>query len=334
MQHQPQPDPRQGLTRPANRCSGGDPRRGGRRAVSPGRLWRSRAPGPRCRVTLAGAHQGPRCAAGVHVIRRDDRPRAGRARPAAAESMPATPDALGLLDELGARPGPAPPTRRHPRPPSRVADLLSYRSPRAPPGRADRRGPRGRRRLRARSAARGAAARASAPRRPRGDPRRDLHVAVVLAARATRRLDDRRARGHRTWSADGRPGSPAARSPGRARDTACLRCVDAHEAEHEPRRPLHRAARRAARPRSTRGWRSRGVGGARRGVVLRRAEASDLVGHRRRSTSTPPEVRDWQRHPHCGCAWDLRALLSRAHQYSRSSLPSIERRCSREQESQ
>ena len=53
-----------------------------------------------------------------------------------------------------------------------------------------------------------------------------------------------------------------------------------------------------------------------------------------------PRRRAWRRHPRCGCGWaDLHGsgagtALQPAHQYSESSLPSIERRCSREQVSQ
>lgn len=97
-------------------------------------------------------------------------------------------------------------------------------------------------------------------------------------------------------------------SPGR---TACLRCVDAHRSEPDPRRPLvvEQASRAvtggAYEPRDPLLW-SLALAWAVRDLV-RFAE-----GDRPSTWSTsyeigpldPPRGVEWTRHPHCGCAWD------------------------------
>ncbi len=100
-------------------------------------------------------------------------------------------------------------------------------------------------------------------------------------------------------------------SPGH---TACLRCVDAHRAEPDPRRHLvveqiaQAVAAGAFEPRDELLW-SLALAWAVRDLV-RFAEGS------RPSTWSasyeigpldPPRSHEWERHPHCGCAWD--ALL-------------------------
>ncbi|WP_137295433.1 hypothetical protein [Nocardioides dongxiaopingii] len=88
--------------------------------------------------------------------------------------------------------------------------------------------------------------------------------------------------------------------------TACLRCVDAHEATHDPRRPLlvEQLAALPAAPVD------------RRVVALATAwaarDAVDFLAGRRPVTwsgtvdldGPSPVVRTWDRHPHCGCGWD------------------------------
>jgi len=97
-------------------------------------------------------------------------------------------------------------------------------------------------------------------------------------------------------------------------ETACLRCVDAHLAEPDPRRPL--VVEQAARA-------ARGTDGAPVDPTLEvlalawavRDLARYAEGDRPATWSATVEVdhtsaavrREWERHPHCGCAWD--ALL-------------------------
>jgi hypothetical protein len=99
-------------------------------------------------------------------------------------------------------------------------------------------------------------------------------------------------------------------SPGR---TACLRCVDAHRAEADPRRHLvveqnaRLVAAGAPEPRDDLLW-SLALAWAVRDL-LRYVE-----GDRPSTWSTsfaigpvdPPHAVEWTRHPHCGCAWDER----------------------------
>lgn len=90
--------------------------------------------------------------------------------------------------------------------------------------------------------------------------------------------------------------------------TACLRCVDAHEAAHDPRRPLllEQLAGLPAPPVDpvTLAWAS---------AWAAREIRTHLAGHASLTWSTTldldgstpaPTPRTWQRHPDCGCAWD------------------------------
>jgi hypothetical protein len=97
-------------------------------------------------------------------------------------------------------------------------------------------------------------------------------------------------------------------SPGR---TACLRCVDAHRAEPDPRRHLvveqlaQAVAEGALEPRDELLW-SLALAWAVRDLVR------FVEGLRPSTWSTsyeigpldPPRGVEWTRHPHCGCAWD------------------------------
>ena len=170
------------------------------------------------------------------------------------------------------------------------------------------------------------------------------------AARAARRLDARRAR--RTWwsARARRPAARAVRRPGRHRLPALRR--------RPPRRarPAAGAGGRAGRHDATAAAAASPTRRCARWPSPGRCATSPpcaegglpghLVGHGRPRAALPPTVTTYRRHLHCGCAWaddlvDLRradcsGLLGRAerHQYSLSSLPSIARRCSREQLSQ
>jgi len=95
--------------------------------------------------------------------------------------------------------------------------------------------------------------------------------------------------------------------PGR---TACLRCVDAHEAEADPRRPflVEQAALASAGDepvdpvldRLALAWAVRDVCRYLEGDEPSTWSATVDLG----PTAAPHLVR-WLRHPHCGCAWDL-----------------------------
>jgi hypothetical protein len=95
--------------------------------------------------------------------------------------------------------------------------------------------------------------------------------------------------------------------PGR---TACLRCVDAHEAEADPRRPflVEQAALASNRDepvdpvldRFALAWAVRDVCRYLEGDEPSTWSATVDLG----PTAAPHLVR-WLRHPHCGCAWDL-----------------------------
>jgi hypothetical protein len=130
--------------------------------------------------------------------------------------------------------------------------------------------------------------------------------------------------------------------PGR---TACVRCLDAHRTDVDPRWPLllaqggggvhgGRAGHAAPPVRDPALWQL-ALGWAARDV-LRHADGeqpSTWSATVRVGPDLEPVRRSWLRHPRCGCGWaDLHG--PGAHQYSESSLPSIERRCSREQVSQ
>ncbi|MEZ0579152.1 hypothetical protein [Nocardioides sp. MH1] len=95
--------------------------------------------------------------------------------------------------------------------------------------------------------------------------------------------------------------------PGR---TACLRCVDAHESEPDPRRSF--LVEQAARTTGTDvpvdpvldqlalAWAVRDVCRYVEGEEPSTWSATVDLG-----PTDAPEVRRWLRHPHCGCAWDL-----------------------------
>jgi hypothetical protein len=95
-------------------------------------------------------------------------------------------------------------------------------------------------------------------------------------------------------------------------ETACLRCVDAHLAESDPRRPLvvEQAARAAlgsdAAPVDPTletlalVWAVRDLARYAEGDRPATWSATVDVDH-----AGPAVRREWERHPHCGCAWDV-----------------------------
>ena len=93
--------------------------------------------------------------------------------------------------------------------------------------------------------------------------------------------------------------------PGR---TTCLRCVDAHLGERDPRRAtvLHQLERLPARPESwDNGLAQLACAWAARDVVRRLDGAAPALRAATVTVTDDLEVtRDvWLRHPHCGCAW-------------------------------
>ncbi|WP_141014009.1 hypothetical protein [Nocardioides sambongensis] len=101
--------------------------------------------------------------------------------------------------------------------------------------------------------------------------------------------------------------------PGR---TACLRCVDAHEAAGDPRRPLlieqaARAARLRPEPSDpvtdavALSWAVRDLA-----CFVRGGEPATWSATLDLEPLAPgPGLRRWLRHPYCGCAWDQMMLL-------------------------
>lgn len=117
-----------------------------------------------------------------------------------------------------------------------------------------------------------------------------------------------------TGSAAGRRLGPFV-EPGR---TACLRCVDAHEAELDPRRPflVEQAARAAEAAAAAGADPTHPVDPLLDRLALTwavRDLCRYLEGDEPSTWSTTvdlgpteaPRVVRWLRHPHCGCAWDL-----------------------------
>ena len=122
--------------------------------------------------------------------------------------------------------------------------------------------------------------------------------------------------------------------PGR---TACVRCLDAHRTDGDPRWPLVLAQQTGLDAPAVRDpalWQLALAWAAR--DVLRRFDGeqpSTWSATVRIGPDLRPRRQEWRRHPRCGCGWaDLHG--DPAHQNSESSLPSIDRRCSREQVSQ
>ncbi len=128
-------------------------------------------------------------------------------------------------------------------------------------------------------------------------------------------------------------------APGR---TACLRCLDAHATDLDPRWPLlvEQLTRDAGpSPCDPTLWQV-ALGWAAHDVV-RWSEGRQPSTWSTTVTLGPgvvPQTQLHRRHPRCGCGWgELGGEEPRrpsAHQKSESSLPSIERRFSREQVSQ
>jgi hypothetical protein len=97
--------------------------------------------------------------------------------------------------------------------------------------------------------------------------------------------------------------------------TACLRCVDAHLAEHDPRRGVivEQLAGRAAAPDEP-VLEALAVTWAVRDALRYLAGAcpSTWSATVDLDLELDPRLREWARHPHCGCAWDSIGATDRA----------------------
>jgi hypothetical protein len=149
----------------------------------------------------------------------------------------------------------------------------------------------------------------SGVRRVAGDRSPDLHVLGAPGPVTRASLDGWVAEGapHLLLTGTGTPGSLRLGPLVEPGTTACLRCVDAAEATRDPRRTLvvEQLAGLPARPPDPAvvalalAWAAREVATfLAGGRPLTWSGTVDLAG-------PAPVVRTWQRHPHCGCAWDV-----------------------------
>ena len=146
-----------------------------------------------------------------------------------------------------------------------------------------------------------------------GPPRRgqpaDLYVVGSPGPLPRASLDDWVSEGapHLLLTGTGHPGSLRLGPLVEPGVTACVRCVDAAEATHDPRRTLVVEQLAALPPRTPDpavvalglAWAAREARTyAAGGRPLTWSTTVDLAG-------PTPVVRSWHRHPHCGCAWDV-----------------------------
>lgn len=234
---------------------------------------------------------------GLHVVRRDHRLLQVGVDPPRRAVLPDDPDVRRLLADLAAgRPAePATPAGRRALADLAAAGLLGEPSERA-----------GSVALSGSGAAGDAAARLLREAGCELDPAGPVAL-LVVAGEVPRPDVDAEVRA-------GRPHLPVGAGPhgwtvgpfvvpGR---TACLRCVDAHRAEHDPRRALvveQLAGRQAAPPDPTlaalaAAWAVRDALTFLGGGEPATWSATVEIGQ-----DLPPRRRTWARHPHCGCSW-------------------------------
>lgn len=127
-----------------------------------------------------------------------------------------------------------------------------------------------------------------------GEARRGQHDSLVAAGQAHLPV----------WWRGGLPHVGPLVVPG---VTACLRCLDAHESEADPRRPLliEQAARETAPPHDpvlaalATAWTVREAQRWVEGEAPTTWSATARLG-----PDGPAHLTSWARHPYCGCAWD------------------------------
>lgn len=232
---------------------------------------------------------------GLHVVRRDDRHLQVGVDPPQRAVLPDRPDVRRLLDDLVAGRDPAPVTPEARR---ALADLAGAGLLDEPPA------PR-----RSVALAGSGADRVEGLLREAGcriDPAA-APVLLVVAGEVPRPDADAEVRGGRAHLPVG--AGPHGWTvgpfvvPGR---TACLRCVDAHRTEQDPRRALvvEQLAGRPAAPADpalsalVAAWAVRDVLTYLAGDEPATWSATVEIG-----PALPPRRRVWTRHPHCGCAW-------------------------------
>ncbi|MGB0101095.1 MAG: hypothetical protein WBP61_12525 [Nocardioides sp.] len=243
---------------------------------------------------------------GLHVTRRDgDHLQVGVDPPWRAV-LPDAPDVRRLLDDLLAGRSPAPETAEG----RRALAELDRTGMLAPPPPSSSRGTVS---VAGAGSAREAAARAlreagcTVAEDDAAHPATSGLDLIVLAGEVPRAEADARVRTGRTHlivgaGARGWTVGPFV-VPG---TTSCLRCVDAHLCEHDPRRALvvEQLAGRPAAPADPElavlatMWAVRDVLTYLDGGEPSTWSATVEVGH-----ELPPSRRTWARHPHCGCAW-------------------------------
>lgn len=243
----------------------------------------------------------PRLRPGLHVVRRDDRHLQVGVDPPWRAVLPDDPDVLRLLDDLTAGRPPCPATAAAHRALLALAqsDLLVDPEPAPPvvPIAVEGAGP---------TAAEAVRILRTAGREVVPAARADL--ALVLADGEPRRADvDEHVRDGRAHlvvaaTAYGFTVGPFV-VPG---STACLRCVDAHLGQHDPRRAvvLEQVGGLPVGPRDA-GLTALAAGWAVRDLL------SYAAGGRPSTWSATVEIgpdlaprhREWTRHPHCGCSW-------------------------------
>jgi hypothetical protein len=247
---------------------------------------------------------------GLHVVRRDDRHLQIGVDPPWRLVVPDDPDVQGVLDDLQAGRPPSPQTAAGHRL-LRDLDRADMLRPDPEP-------------------ARSYAVAVAGAARPTAEAERVLRVAGVVPVHADRAdlsvvvatgepprdvVDDhvRAGRPHLLVGAGPRgyrvgplvvPGV-----------TACLRCVDAHLAEHDPRRGVvvEQLAGRTTAPDEP-SLEALAVAWAVRDALRYLAGAcpSTWSATVDLDLELDPRRREWARHPHCGCAWDALGPTDRA----------------------
>lgn len=245
---------------------------------------------------------GPTLRPGLHVVRRDDRHLQVGVDPPWRLVVPDEPGVVRLLADLTAGRDPAPDTvEAH-----RVLAALSEAGMLEPASSADGPAPRV-----AVQGAREPALEAVRVLRLAGcrldEPER-AHVVLLFADGELRRDDAdehvRAGRAHLPVAATARGfvlGPMVV-----AGVTACLRCVDAHLGEHDPRRAivLEQVADRGGGARDpalttlAAAWAARDAVAYATGSTPSTWSATVTVG-----PELEPRRRAWARHPHCGCSW-------------------------------
>jgi hypothetical protein len=254
------------------------------------------------RTTPSATRPAPRLAPGVHVVHRDDEHLQVGLDPPARVIVRRDHTAVTTLESLRGRPGP---TAVEPSPALLrsldTAGLLAH--PQAPRTGSvavvDRGlGLHALRRLLEGGGVEAAADPASA----------DLVVVGAPAPVPRALLDDwvRDGTTHLVLAGTGHPGSLRLGPLVEPGSTACLRCVDAAESTHDPRRTLV-VEQLAVRPAAPLDPALVAVGAA----WAAREVAAYVAGRRPATWSATldldppvPRHRVWERHPHCGCAWD------------------------------